>query len=209
MNDLKKHFLSTCSHGINAYLGLDPESKHRLQHLAGKAITIELLPFHFIFQCIFTTDGVELKPDTSHPAETTLRGTPLQLAGAMLLKNQRHRFFADDLVMEGNAEIGLEVIDLFDAIHIDWEEYASLCIGDAPAYHVSHFVKRFKNFLQSANTSLFNNVTEYAQEEALWLPSEEALADFFNDIDTLRMDVDRAEARVRQLIDATQPEGIL
>src|SRR5262245_20091252 len=142
MNNLKKHFLTTLSHTINAYLGLDPESKARLKTLHGKAITIELLPFHFVFQCVFKTDGVALQENATHPTETTLRGTPLQMAGAMLLKKQRQRFFADDLVMEGNAEIGLEVIDLFDAIHIDWEEYASFFLGDKPAYHLGRVLNR-------------------------------------------------------------------
>lgn len=197
---MEKHFLPFLSKAINAYLGLDPESKHRLEELAGKAITIELLPFHFIFQCVFTQQGIHLHPGETHPADALLRGTPLQLTGAMLLKQHRQRFFADDLVMEGNAEIGLQIIELFDALKIDWEEYASHLIGDVPAYHVSRFMRGLGKWLRTAEHSFSSNINEYMHEEAEWLPAREALNDFFNDVDTLRMDVDRAEATLQQLI---------
>ena len=43
-------------------------------------------------------------------------------------------------------------------------------------------------------------VNEYVHEEAEFFPAREALQDFFQDIDTLRMDADRLEARVERLL---------
>jgi ubiquinone biosynthesis protein UbiJ len=196
---MKKNFLPLLSKAINTYLGLDPESKQRLHDLQGKAIAIELKPFHFIFQCVFTSKGVSLHQDDEIETEATLRGTPLQLAGAMLAKENRQQFFADDLIMEGNADIGLEVVDLFDSLQIDWEEYLSHVVGDAPAFHVSRFIRGVSNWLNQSEQSLSNNISEYLHEETKWLPSREALQDFFNDIDTIRMDIDRAEAKMANL----------
>ncbi len=51
------------SKAINAYLNLDPESQERLTKLQGKVITIEFLPMHFVFQCIFSEDSVTLQKD--------------------------------------------------------------------------------------------------------------------------------------------------
>ena len=196
---MKKNFLVVLSKAINTYLGLDPESKHRLHDLKGKAITIELKPFQFIFQCVFTGHGISLHTGEHAEAEATLRGTPLQLAGAMLAKENRQHFFADDLIMEGNADIGLQVVDLFDRLQIDWEEYVAQIVGDTPAYHVSRFVRNLGNWLQQSETSLTDNISEYMQEETQWLPSREALQDFFDDIDAIRSDIDRAEAKIQQL----------
>ena len=56
INTRMSSFLPSLSKAINAYLALDPESKHRLHDLQGKTITVELLPFHFIFSvCIHST----------------------------------------------------------------------------------------------------------------------------------------------------------
>ena len=93
----------------------------------------------------------------------------------------------------------MQVVDLFDALHIDWEEYFSHIVGDVPAYHISRFVRGMGNWLRNTEKSLSENISEYAHEEAQWVPSREALHDFFNDIDAIRMDVDRAEAKIQQL----------
>ena len=196
---MKNAILPLLTKALNAYLALDPESKHRLKELKGHTVTIELLPFHFEFQCVFTAHGVELHTEENLAAETILRGTPLQLAGAMLCKENRQQFFADDVVIEGNAEIGMQVVDLFDSLHIDWEDYFAQVAGDVPAYHVSRFLRGVKNWLKQADDSFSENVSEYVREEAEWVPSREALQDFFHDIDTVRMDVDRMDARIQQL----------
>lgn len=196
---MKKLFLPSLAKAINACLALDPESKQRLHKLLGKAITIELLPFHFIFQCVFTEHGVNIQRDEMLQTETSIRGTPMQMLGVMLTKENRHRFFAEDLIIEGNAELGQQVVELFDELQIDWEEYLSHFVGDVPAYHTGRFIRSMGDWLRKADKTFSQNVNEYIHEEAACLPPREALNDFFSEIDTLRMDVDRVEARIKNL----------
>jgi len=184
---------------MNACLRMDPESKLRLSRLQGRVITIELLPFHYIFQCQFTEAGVTLHANEPFPAEAALRGTPLNLLGVMLAKDHRHRFFAEDLVITGNAELGQQVIELFDELQIDWEEQLSHLTGDVPAYHVGRFIRGISEWLRRTEKTVAQDVNEFVHEETDWFPAREALQDFFNDIDGLRMDVDRMEARIIQL----------
>lgn len=191
--------LKTLSAAINAYLALDPESSARLEKLAGKRVSIELLPFSFTFQCHFTNNGIEIETGKAHLAQVHLSGTPLGMAGMMLNKNERQAFFADDIKMEGEAELGMEVVELFDQLQIDWEEPLSKLIGDVPTYYASQLVKSVGGWLKHADDTMTMNVTEYLQEEAAWLPTREALQDLFSDIDTLRMDVDRVAARIAQI----------
>jgi len=197
---MKKIIFSSIAKAINASLGLDPESHQRLQKLRGKTISIELLPLHLTFQCIFHDDGVAVQEGDALAAATIIRGTPLQMLGAMTSKEDRQRFFSEDLAIEGDAEVAQQVVELFDELDIDWEEQLSKLIGDVPAYHAGRLLRGARKFLHSASTSLMENFTEYAQEEARWLPAREALQDYFNDIDTLRMDVDRAEAKLQNLL---------
>jgi ubiquinone biosynthesis protein UbiJ len=204
---MNKLWLSSFSKAINAYLHLDPESEQRLRHLHHKTLAVELLPFRFLFFCQFTESGIELCTDTTEQPDTVIRGTPLQLVGVSLTKEHRHRFFADDLVIEGNAEFGQQVTSLFDHIYIDWEDYLARAVGDTPAYHISRFAQRAKKWLQRVDDSLTQNVSEYVQEEAMWLPAREELNDLFDDIDNLRMDADRMEARVNELETSLASEG--
>lgn len=191
--------LPSLSRAINAYLSLDTESKPRLKSLRGKIVTIELLPFHFTFHCVFSETDVHVQSGDNLEADTRISGTPLQMLGVMVAKDNRQRFFADDLIMEGNAEVGQQMIALFDELQIDWEEHVSRRLGDVPAYHLGRLARGIRGWLQSADDSLTQNINEFVHEEKQWLPTREALQDFFNDIDTLRMDADRIEAKMAQL----------
>ena len=196
---MKNFLLPALTKAINTYLDLDPESKDRLRKLSGKAITIELLPFHFVFQCCFYADSIAIQTDSLLETETNIRGTPLQMLGVMMTKENRQRFFADDIRIEGNAELAQDVIALFDELDIDWEENLSRFIGDVPAFRVGNVLRDATTWLKQAKETLTQDVNEYVHEEAMWFPNRESLQDFFADIDTLRMDVDRIEARVKQL----------
>jgi ubiquinone biosynthesis protein UbiJ len=205
---MKKIILSSLTKSINACLALDAESTQRLKPLQGKVMAIELLPMHITFQCVFENDGIHIVSDETLIIETTLRGTPMQMLGVMIDKKNRNRFFADDLVMEGNAELGQQVVELFDRLEIDWEEYISKLVGDVPAYHTGRLVRTVKHWLSNSGNDICRDISDYFQEEAKWLPSRESLNDFFCDIDLIRMDVDRMEARINQLnINLNDDEG--
>jgi ubiquinone biosynthesis protein UbiJ len=197
---MKKMILSSLSKSINTCLHLDPESKERIKPLHGKTIGIEFLPLHFSLLCTFNENGIQLLSDEIMDVETTIRGTPLQMAGVMIDKKNRQRFFADDLSMEGNAELGQQVVELFDRLQIDWEEYLSRIVGDIPAHHAGRLVSKFKGWLTDSGNDFCEDLGDYLQEETKYLPSRESLNDFFSEIDLVRMDVDRMEARVAHLI---------
>ncbi|HLB41331.1 MAG TPA: SCP2 sterol-binding domain-containing protein [Gammaproteobacteria bacterium] len=196
---MNKLFLSSFNKAINAYLHLDPESKSRLKKLKGKIIAFEFLPFHFIFQCTFTENSIHLSTDTLSAPEATLRGTPIQMLGIALTSDQRQHFFAEDLIIEGNAELAQQVNALFDELHIDWEEYAAHWLGDIPAHHIGRYFRHICCWLNNTKNTLTLNVNEYLHEEAEWFPSREALQDLFTDIDTLHLDVDRIEAKIKHI----------
>ena len=196
---MKTFFRASLTKAINAYLHLDPESRQRLQKLQGKSITIEFLPFHFIFQCLFSEQGVDIQTEELVAADTTIRGTPMQMLGVMLAKENRHRFFADDLQMEGNAELGQQITELFDELQIDWEDHLSRLTGDVPAHHIGRLIQGVGNWLRQAEQTVTQNTSEYLHEEVACFPPAIALQDFYSDIDTLCMDVDRMEARIKQL----------
>lgn len=190
---------------LNTALKLDPESKPRLKKLQDKVLTIELLPTHFIFQCQITEEGMIIHADEALLADTKISGTPLQMLGIALNKKNRQSFFSDDVTMEGNAEIGQAMIQLLDELQIDWEGQLARLTGDVPAYHAGQWIRKVGKWLNGAEKSFSDNIKEYLHEEAVWFPTSEALQDFCSDVDSLRMDVDRMEARIQALANKSEP----
>src|SRR3990167_1591815 len=194
---LKQTLIHILSPAINRYLALDPESPLHLKKLNGRQIGIHLRPFQMTIYAIITDEKIHLTTIQPEKTNVTISGSPLQLAAALMTSNNRHQFFADDVQIEGNIELGQQIIELFDHLQIDWEEQLSHFTGDAAAYHIGSTIKKFTGWLKNANQSLTANLSDYLHEEVNLLPTREALADFYNDIDALRMDTDRIEASVK------------
>ncbi len=185
---------------INRLLSLDPDSAKRLQKISGQVVAIELLPFHFIFYCHVQDAGLTLTTEEISPVATRISGTPLMMLGLFCATENRQSFFMNDITMEGDVELGQDVMALFDALDIDWTEHFSRLVGDVPAYHVSRLLKNFSTVLSDINEKLSNDVDDFIHEEKKWLPTTEALADFFAEVDTLRFDVDRIEAKIKHFL---------
>lgn len=183
---------------INRYLSLDPESYTRLLALDGKILTIELQAISMTIPLKIECGKMQVLQEVPDNADVVIKGTPLSLLH-MSISKDRKQFFADDVCIEGNLELGQQIIDLFDEMEIDWEEYISQIVGDVPAHQFGRFVQGIKGMTARVRESLFQNMNEYVHEEATLFPPKEALHDFFNDIDILRMDADRLEARMKRL----------
>ncbi len=184
---------------VNSLLQLDPASEKRLRKLQGVVVAIDILPFHHIIQMLVNDNALHVQEEAVLQPDVIIRGTPLQLTALALNQDQKQKYFAEDIIIEGNAELAQDVLHLFNHLHIDWEELLSNLIGDTPAYHAGKFMRRTTKWLREVERSFTKNVDEYLHEEKQWFPTREALQDFFDEIDTLRLDVDRIEARIKEL----------
>lgn len=205
---MKKFVLTSIEKILNTYLLSDTDSHKRLAAMASKSVSVELTPLQLVFVCQFNQQGVKLhlNEDGIEP-QTKIKGSPMQLMGALVDKERRHQFFADDLTIEGDAELAQQVINLFDQVSIDWEEHASQLIGDVPAYQLSKFVGNVRGWLKKTRSNLSQDTSDFLHEEAAWFPTREELQEFFTDIDNIRMDTDRLEARIEHVKSELQKEG--
>lgn len=203
---MNSFFLRQLEKALNRYLALDPESKKRLQRLEGKTITLELEVLRFCFQLVIQDQKIGVHSGENLSADLKIRGTPLNLFTLALSRDKKHHFFTELVTLEGDAELGQQVIALFEQLELDWEEYLAMAIGDLPANQLGRFTKKLFAWGKDAQESLAQNLKDYVHEEKTWLPPEEALQDFFKEVDELRLDMDRFEARVRQLIEETRKQ---
>lgn len=193
---MKDKILLGIAASINTYLRLDPDSQNRLAALNGKIIAIEFLPLHFRFQLICDSAHISLIQDETLKTDATVSGTPLQLLSVAIAKSNRQRFFAEDVKIEGDAAVAQQIIALFDEVNIDWEDKLATLIGGVSAHHLGSIFQQFKQRWQTSQEALTQTINEYLHEEIAIFPPKFALEDFYQDIDTLQMDVDRLEARI-------------
>lgn len=196
---IKQSLLDAFGKTINTYISLDPEAGKQLEKLEGKRFTFELQGIGICLHGHFEQHKIAFISEHEETPDVFLRGSAFALFAAARNREKRQQLFKTELHIEGDAEVAQLIAHLFDSLEIDWEEQFAKLAGDVPAYHLGKLFRQATSFLHKANESLTANISEYIHEEAEWLPTREALDDFFNDIDVLRMDVDRAEATIRQL----------
>ncbi|MFA5960517.1 MAG: SCP2 sterol-binding domain-containing protein [Tatlockia sp.] len=198
---IKKYSLVALQKAINQALALDENSAAKLAALDGKVLKLIVAPLQVDFYLRFGNQQLQLLAAYEGNPDTLIQSSPLGLIRLSFLPASKARsLFNDQIRISGDVELGQQVKKLFDELDIDWEGHLAHFTGDVVAHQLGSLVRQGLAFKSKISHSLRNNVTEYLQEELGLLPPAEAIADFFNDIDTLSLDVERLEAHVNQLM---------
>jgi ubiquinone biosynthesis protein UbiJ len=81
----------------------------------------------------------------------------------------------------------------------DIEEELSSVIGDAAAHKLGNLARGVSDWGRTARSTMGANIREYLQEEGRDAPSRYEFDRFAANVNTLRDDVDRLEARINRL----------
>jgi len=146
------------------------------------------------------SDGERLHLTTGQPAipDASISGTPLALLG-LVAKSPESQVRSGVVRIEGDAEAAQTFQNLLKAAHPDLEEELSRFVGDGAAYRLGSLARGALRTGQRAIATFGQNVSEYLQEESRDVPARLEVDEFTRDVDRLRDDVERAEARLALL----------
>ncbi len=183
----------------NSALALDPEVRARLVTLADKVIAVELLGVNIRLYFLPHAQGVQVLSDYAGEADTLLRGAPLSLLRLALSAAPSDELFAGGAELRGDTATGQAFQDILRALHLDWEELLSRLAGDSVAHQAGRAARSVAAQAQHNAQTVQDDVREYLIEEAGLLVNRHEVTQFLDQVDTLRSDVDRLEARLRRL----------
>ncbi len=101
--------------------------------------------------------------------------------------------------VSGRADLAQAFQKLIKFGKPDLEEELAGLVGDAAAFELSRAAARLFDWGRSTRRTLMDNLGEYLTEERRDLPSRYEMTRFTRNVQTLRDDVERAEARLRRL----------
>jgi ubiquinone biosynthesis protein UbiJ len=177
---------------LNALLNAQPAARERLLRHVDKRLRLALPLFPVDLQLDESSrflpqiEASETAPELILTLQPS--ALPLLLSGGKL---------ADLFHVEGD---GLFASDISSALaDFDWVLALRPWLGDIAASRVDQFLRSALTWRQQAHDDAGANLAEYAVYEQAMLAEPHAVRSFISDVDALREDVDRLQARLNLL----------
>lgn len=183
---------------INRYLLLSPEVEKRLLQLEDKIIYLEIQGLNIRLYFTAKLQGIYFFQHTEKPFDASIQGPPLALL--RLLQEDNSVLHNKEVIIKGDVRLIVQWQRLFHQTDVDWEEQLSHIIGDFAAHQVFVGKKELEKYTEKQTQDLLETSKIYLQDEIRLLPSALETEKFLNDIDILRSDIDRLEARIDLLM---------
>ena len=196
---IKPLLISTFETALNKYLSLDEDVAVFLKPLTGKIIAVTIAPFNETLYLCPNSDNIQIIDHYQGDIDTTLTGT-LPALGLMGLSSTPARaFFSGEVSITGDLSVGHQFQKLFEQLDIDLEEQLSLFTGDVLAHKIGHFFRTAGQWHQDNLNTAQLNIKEFLQDETQDLPPAPEVNILTQQVDQLKEDYDRLEARIIRL----------
>jgi ubiquinone biosynthesis protein UbiJ len=190
-------FLKPFESLLNTTLKLDLETREKLVKFDRKQIKIDIIDLQQAIYISFEQQTLRLCSELNNETvDLTIRGKSFDLAK---LGSQPDHLFSPEIEIHGNVQFAKQLQDVVDGFDFDWEQQLARYTGDTLAYPIAHGLRQTGQWLKNSHQSLQLSTAEYLREEIKILPDQSLINAYLHDIDILRADFDRLEARVSRL----------
>ena len=183
---------------LNRNIGEITPARDLCARLAGKTVVIRVRDTALSLTFGFNAGQVELGTAIPEEPDVAIVGSLLTLAKVARGGGQTE-LRDGSLEVTGNAAVADAFRELLGYAKPDIEEELSSIVGDAAAHRIGELARGLGGWAREARATMETNVREYLQEESRHLPSRYEVERFTRDLNVLRDDVERAEARLARL----------
>ena len=131
--------------------------------------------------------------------DATIHGSPIALIKLSTSKNAGATLLESDVEIEGDMQVAEKFSAILREVDIDWEELFSKLVGDIFAHQAGETVRSVTGWLKDSAEAMKLNTGEYISEESGMSPANAEVSEFMDDVDEVRMSIDRLEARIQLL----------
>jgi len=183
---------------LNRNIKATTPARELCQKLSGTVVAIRVRDTALTTWFIVQDDGLELTTETDREPDVLISGSLLTLA-QMAGDSSGSAVRAGSLDFTGDPVLADEFRQLLTYAKPDIEEELSGIVGDVAAHRLSEIAKGLNQWGREARATMGANIREYLQEESRDVPSRYEVERFTANVNALRDDVDRLEARIKRL----------
>ena len=213
--------LSAIETALNAWLKLDGESLNKCKALESKIIRLHITSFDLNLYFLPAVSGIQVMsnyPDSpllNVPANTTdnsfdesqntgivdatIHGSPMALMRLSTASNAGASMLESDIEIDGDMRVAEQFSAILKEVDIDWEELLSKLVGDIIAHQAGQVARSGSDWFSETIDAMKLNSSEYLSEEAKVTPADAEIDYYMDQVDDIRMAVDRLEARIKNI----------
>jgi len=145
-------------------------------------------------------------PDQSSDAEIT--GSRAGLIQLMLNNDPATALHHPDITLSGDVSLVQDLYRALKALDVRWDDLLAPWFGDVSTHTLRTAATQTSDTLGRAVRSLQLDLTDYLQEETALLPRRADMVEFADGVQSMRMRLDRLDARLRRLTEANAPDHL-
>ncbi len=198
---------------LNTLASRDPYIAAQFGKFDGKVLEINCHRPSLTINLRFEDDSLKLGAidcDTlGIQADAVISGSAADLL-QLLAQDSSDRPLANDAInISGDAILVQDIYHTISELDVDWDDLLSPLLGDLLSNEFRNLSKNTRSFSEHARQSMSRNIDDYLTEEARLIPDKSAVDSFGDDLDRLRLRIDRAGAQadiIRKRLDGLQAD---
>lgn len=189
---------------INTALRYDPATRLKLARLSGKILAVNITaPVAINLFVMALDEEIELMANWDGEVDTQLSGSLMALV--QLSTTEIHNLKYSGVTAMGDLTLLADLQQLLKNLDIDWEDMLSQFTGDIIGHQTAQIIRGKFGWAKDRAQTAARLGKEFLTEEYQALVSKPELDDFHQQVDELRLAVDRAAARVEKLLAERKP----
>ena len=191
--------LASVEHGINRVLRLDSTALPRMARLSGKVIAVECSSPSFKLFILPGDEGLFLASHWEVEADCTLRAPAASLLRLALSDDKSAVLHGPDVELDGDSAALLDLFGILQDLELDWEYELSRWLGPVATTLLGDHLRSRARWSRDGLASLSHNLADYLSEETRTLVGKHEAEARFAELDRIKLDLDRLEARIERL----------
>lgn len=183
---------------LNRNIAQTTPARELCGELSGTIVAVRVTDSALAAWFVVHDDMLSIASDLDADPDVLLEGSLLTLA-RMAGESGEAAIRDGSLSLSGDAERADRFQRLLMLAKPDLEEELSTVVGDVAAHRLGEMARGLGRWSRDARRTIGENIREYLQEESRDAPSRYEVDRFTSDVNTLRDDVARVEARLNRL----------
>ncbi|MFT7110557.1 MAG: ubiquinone biosynthesis protein UbiJ [Psychrobacter glaciei] len=183
---------------INKALHFDPATAAKLQALSPKVLALEFEKPGFSVYVRFL-DGIQLMSHFEGQPDASLKGPVSAFLNLASNQDKQAALMQSDIQIQGSSQLALSLADVMSHLDIDFEAMIAELAGPVAAHIIGKNFRSAASWFKNTGRKLKQDSVEFVRDELQLTPHSLEGESRFSDIQKIKMDTERLEARINRL----------